>query len=156
MPPKYTPAKPMPSQTKHFVLDASVTLRWVLQDGSPTDRAYADRVLDSLDSAHALVPALWYTETVHVLRCAEDHGKLGESTFTEFIYQLDQLPIKPDPEMLGGIQLSVAAISREFRLTGYDAQYLELARRRNLPIATLDKDLRKAAQKASVSIYLTH
>lgn len=29
----------------------------------------------------------------------------------------------------------------------------ELAMRRHLPIATLDKDLRKAAQKAGVAIY---
>jgi predicted nucleic acid-binding protein len=52
------------------------------------------------------------------------------------------------------IKLAVAAISREYKLTGYDAQYLELARRRNLPWATLDKDLRKASKRAGVPIYL--
>jgi predicted nucleic acid-binding protein len=52
------------------------------------------------------------------------------------------------------LQLAVAAVSREFRLSGYDAQYLELARRLGLPLVTLDKDLRKAAKKAGVSIYL--
>lgn len=33
---------------------------------------------------------------------------------------------------------------------------LELAKRRGLPLATLDKDLRKAAQKAGVPIFLFH
>lgn len=137
-----------------FVLDTSVTIRWALQDGSEADRVYADLVLDSLDTAYATVPALWYTETIHVLRCAEERNGFGESAVTGFIYQLGQLPIRLDSASPAAIQLAVAAVSREFRLSGYDAQYLELARRCQLPIATLDKDLRKAASKAGVGIYL--
>jgi predicted nucleic acid-binding protein len=137
-----------------FVLDASVTIRWALQDGSAADRAYAEQVLDSMISSPAVVPALWYTETIHVLRCAEDDGKFGESALTGFVYRLGQLPINLDAAAPAGIQLAVASISREFKLSGYDAQYLELARRRNFPIATLDKDLRKAAKKAGVPVFL--
>ncbi|TAK92442.1 MAG: PIN domain-containing protein [Burkholderiaceae bacterium] len=137
-----------------FVLDASVTLRWALADGSAADRAYADKVLDTLAETSANVPALWYTETIHVLRCAENDGHLGEATLTDFIYRLNQLPIAIDTAAPAGIQLAVAAVSREFKLSGYDAQYLELARRKQLPIATLDKDLRKAAKKAGVAVYL--
>ncbi|MES2832015.1 MAG: type II toxin-antitoxin system VapC family toxin [Pseudomonadota bacterium] len=137
-----------------FVLDASVTIRWALQDGSAADRAYADHVLDSLAIMSAWVPALWYTETIHVLRCAEVDGKFGESALTGFVYRLGQLPIHLDAATPSAIQLAVAAISREFKLSGYDAQYLELARRCNLPIATLDKDLRKAAKKAGVLVHL--
>ena len=139
-----------------FVLDASVTIRWALRDGSAADRKYADQVLDSFAVKIGVVPALWYTETIHVLRCAEDDGKFGESALTGFIYRLGQLPIELDAAVPSGLQLAVAAISREFRLTGYDAQYLELARRRNVPLATLDKDLRRASKKAGVPIYLTH
>ncbi len=139
-----------------FVLDASVTIRWALQDGSESDRIYADTVLDSLTSAVAHVPALWYTETIHFLRCAENDGKFGESALTGFIYRLGQLPIALDGAAPSGIQLAVAAISREFKLSGYDAQYLELSRRLNIPIATLDQDLQKAAKKAGVQIYMMH
>ena len=137
-----------------FVLDASVTIRWALQDGSLADRTYADQVLDAFEATIATVPALWYTETIHVLRCVEEDETIGESDVTGFIYQLGQLPIELDMAAPSGVQLAVAAVSREFRLSGYDAQYLELARRLSLPIATLDKDLRKAARKAGVSIYL--
>lgn len=139
---------------KGFVLDASVTIRWALRDGSSADQAYADQVLDSFAATFAVVPALWYTETIHVLRCAEDDGKFGEAALTSFIYRLNQLPIRSDVAAPSGIQLAVAAISREFRLTGYDAQYLELARRANMPLATLDKDLRRGARKAGAPIYL--
>ena len=137
-----------------FILDASVAMRWALLDGSVSDRAYADQVLDAFTTCEAWVPALWYTEAIHVLRCAEIDGKLGESAFANFIFRIGQLPIRLDPTDPASIQLAVAAVSREFKLSGYDAQYLELARRRNAPIATLDKDLRKAAKKAGVRIFL--
>jgi len=38
------------------------------------------------------------------------------------------------------------ALADRFRLTLYDAAYLELAQRRALPLATLDFDLRKAGE----------
>lgn len=138
----------------NFVLDASVTIRWALEDGSTSDRNYAEQILESFHINSAYVPALWYTEIIHVLRCAEDRGQFGESALTEFIYRLGQLPICLDAAEPSKTQLAVAAISREFNLTGYDAQYLELALRSHLPLATLDKDLRKAALKAGVSVYL--
>jgi predicted nucleic acid-binding protein len=137
-----------------FVLDASVAVRWALQDGSVSDRNYADLVLDSFHDAQAWVPALWYTEIIHVLRCAENDGKIGESALAGFVYQFGQLPINLDPVSPLGLQLAVASIAREFKLSGYDAQYLELAIRKNLPVATLDKELRKAAKKAGAAIYL--
>ena len=61
-----------------FVLDASVTIRWALQDGSIGDRAYAYQVLDSFAVARATVAPLWYTEIIHVVRCAEDNGTFGK------------------------------------------------------------------------------
>ena len=139
--------------TAVFVLDASVTIRWALRDGSPADRVYADRVLDSFHAASALVPALWYTETIHVLRGYEEAGKMGEAALAAFVYWLGQLPIQLDLASPAATQLAVAATSRQFNLSGYDAQYLELAGRRNLPIATLDRDLRRAAKKAGIALY---
>ena len=137
-----------------FVLDASVAIRWALRDGSVADRTYADRVLDSLveDSAH--VPALWYTELVHVLRCAEDDAKIGESAIAAFFHQLNRLPIVADATAPRSLSGSVASVSREYKLSGYDAQHLELALRLQLPIATLDKKLRKSAVKAGLLVWL--
>jgi predicted nucleic acid-binding protein len=137
-----------------FVLDASVAIRWAMRDGSNVDRHYADSVLDSMVDAVAWVPALWYTEIVHVLRGAESRKLIGESTTTEFITRLSQLPIKTDLRTPSETQLSVASLSREFNLSGYDAQYLELAVSLGLPIASLDKDLVKSAKKKSLDQYL--
>lgn len=43
-------------------------------------------------------------------------------------------------------------LSEKHGLTVYDAAYLELALRRNLPLGTLDADLRKAAQAEGVPL----
>jgi predicted nucleic acid-binding protein len=40
--------------------------------------------------------------------------------------------------------------TRKHQLTAYDAEYLELARRERLPLATLDKSLRSAARTAGI------
>jgi predicted nucleic acid-binding protein len=40
---------------------------------------------------------------------------------------------------------AVLALSEKHSLTFYDAAYLELGRRKQLPLGTLDADLRKAA-----------
>ena len=45
-------------------------------------------------------------------------------------------------------------LARAYGLSSYDAAYLELAVRRGLPLATLDKELHKAAKRASVAIYM--
>ena len=47
---------------------------------------------------------------------------------------------------------STLALAAEYKLTAYDAAYLELALRRDLPLATLDSDLRRAAKKAGVAL----
>jgi predicted nucleic acid-binding protein len=48
---------------------------------------------------------------------------------------------------------SVLPLARDYRLTAYDAAYLELAIRRNAPLATFDAKLRKAAKAASVQVF---
>jgi predicted nucleic acid-binding protein len=39
-------------------------------------------------------------------------------------------------------------LARRYRVSSYDASYLELALRAGLPLATLDANLKKAATKA--------
>ncbi len=42
-----------------FVLDNSVTMRWLFGDGKPQERAYAGRVLDAMQHVTARVPMTW-------------------------------------------------------------------------------------------------
>ncbi len=45
------------------------------------------------------------------------------------------------------------ALARIYKLSSYDAAYLELSIREGLSLATLDKNLLKAAKKADIGIY---
>ena len=49
-------------------------------------------------------------------------------------------------------QGQAAHLTDRFELTLYDSCYLELAQRRGLPLATLDKDLRKAAKALDIAL----
>ena len=45
-------------------------------------------------------------------------------------------------------------LARSYGLSSYDAAYLELAVRESLTLASLDRTLVKAAEKAGIGIYL--
>jgi len=61
-----------------------------------------------------------------------------------FLTRLKALPIDAAQETPFEI-LELTALARSHDLTNYDAAYLGLARKFNLPLATNDSDLRKAA-----------
>lgn len=136
-----------------FVLDNSVTMRWLLKSSKPSDQAYAESVLTALIDVDAYVPSLWHLEVGNVLINAEKYGdlKLGDSE--GFISRLESLPIYVDEETANKALNRTLNMAREYKLSSYDVAYLELAIRKGMPIATLDKDLRKAAVKANVSIF---
>jgi predicted nucleic acid-binding protein len=46
----------------------------------------------------------------------------------------------------------VYSLAVAHRITGYDAVYLELALRKNLPLATLDEDLARACRAAGGAV----
>ena len=71
-----------------------------------------------------------------------------------FISQLEGLPINVDPLTANQSFTHILSLSRAYNLSSYDASYLELAIRESIPLASLDKNLLKAAKKAGVSIYL--
>lgn len=137
-----------------FVLDNSVAMRWLLQSGKGTDQSYAESVLKTMTEADALVPNLWHLEAANVLLNAEKNGELEISDVERFIAQLENLPIQVDPLTSHQAFARTLALAKAYKLSSYDAAYLELAVREGLPIATLDKNLIKAAKKADVALYL--
>ena len=137
------------------VLDNSVAMRWLLASPKESDQAYAEAVLQSLVATEALVPHLWHLEATNVLIGAEKRGDLKTGEVERFITQLEALPIQIDPLTSHQAFSRTLSLSRAYNLSSYDAAYLELAIREGLPLATLDGDLRKAAQRVDVLLYLT-
>jgi predicted nucleic acid-binding protein len=129
-----------------LVVDASATLGWYLPD-EITPAAEAAR--RNLASGGALVPTLWWFEVRNTLIVGERRGRLNATQTAEILAQLAALPISLDREPDSAAML---ALAREHRLTVYDAAYLELALRADLPLATLDRQLAAAARAARVSL----
>lgn len=134
----------------NIVLDNSVTMRWFFGDGKPQELAYATDVLDALAEAGALVPVTWGLEVANVLAIAEAKGLVTEARSGAFLEMLDGVDIEVDEETFSHALSDTLQLARRYRLSAYDASYLELALREGLSIATLDEDLQKAAKKAGV------
>jgi len=83
---------------------------------------------------------------------AARRGRVTDAFRDESLADLDLLPVSIDPEtdrQAWGATLQLAVASG---LTLYDASYLELAIRRNLPLASLDQELRAAAKASGVKL----
>lgn len=135
-----------------FVLDNSVTMRWLLESPKKSDQTYAENVLRAMSEQDALVPNLWHLEVTNVVLGAEKRGDTTMGESEKFITQLESLPIHVDAITAHQAFSRVINLARTYQLSSYDAAYLELAIREGLAIATLDKDLRKAAKKAEVAL----
>lgn len=138
----------------NFVLDNSVAMRWLLASNKVTDQNYSESVLKSLADSDAYVPNLWHLEAANVLLSAEKRGELTAGELERFLLQLEALPILTDSITYLQAFNHTISLAKNYKLSSYDASYLELAMREGLPLATLDKDLIKAAKKAEIEIYL--
>lgn len=135
----------------NFVLDNSVTMRWFFGDGKPAELRYAGLVLDSLNKASAVVPVTWGLEVANVIAKAEAKAIVTEARSRTFLELLEGINIEVDQATFSRSLSDTLQLARRYRLSAYDASYLELALRRSLPLATLDEDLQKAAKNAGVA-----
>jgi predicted nucleic acid-binding protein len=132
-----------------FVLDASVALAWVLPDeGNP----YADELLERLIADGAVVPPIWPLEIGNVLLGALRQGRVRQDELESMVEWLARLPIEVDIEATDHALAGVLLLGAQLGLTTYDAAYLDLAQRRKLPLATLDKRLRAACTSARLQV----
>lgn len=137
-----------------FVLDNSVTMRWFFGDGKPQDLAYAGKVLDAMQQARALVPATWGLEVANVIAKAEEKALVTEARSGAFLEMLEDVDIEVDSATFAHALSDTLQLARRYKLSSYDASYLELALRLGLPLATLDEDLQRAAKKAGVKKFV--
>lgn len=135
--------------SNYFVIDNSVIMGWCFKDETSQ---YADNILDKLEDGTGLVPSIWPLEICNVLLVAERKKRISEAGSTHFIALLEELPIIVEQESPERMIKEIFALARKHKLSSYDASYLDLAMRKGLPIATLDKNLIAAAKRSKVPI----
>ena len=115
------------------VLDASMALGWLFTRADPAEAALADLALRDLASTSWAVPAIWYAEVANGLLRGERAGLIQTPQAGFFLDRLSRAKIEMDQESPRTHQVNLLALARAYRLTAYDATYLELALRRGAP-----------------------
>jgi len=133
-----------------FVVDASAALAWCFEDEAS---GWTDGLLERLRQGDRIVvPAHWPTEILNGLLVASRRKRIKTGQPALFWDELARLPIETEPALTAIQAKAVLAMGEKHGLTMYDAAYLELAHRRELSLATLDTDLRKAAEVEGVAL----
>jgi predicted nucleic acid-binding protein len=133
----------------NLVLDASLTLSWFFKDERTPG---TDAVLTWVTETGAVVPALWRLEVANALQMGIRRGRIDAAFRDSALTQLSQLSIAADPDTDAYAWTTILQLAARFQLTLYDAAYLELAQRRRLPLATLDRELRDASAALGITL----
>ena len=132
-----------------IVLDCSIAVSWCFEDEA---RPETDAILDVVKDQGAIVPGLWHLEVANVFLQARKKGRMKATDIQPRLELLAKLPIKIDNETYLRAFGDIVQIADKESLTAYDAAYLELAIRTKLPLATKDKELASAANRAGVKV----
>lgn len=132
-----------------LALDSSATLAWIYGDET-TEAIRA--VFDQVAETGAVVPALWRLEVANSLTMGVRRGRIDVEFRRAALADLALLNIVTDQRTDAQAWGETLRLADEARLTVYDAAYLELALRRKLPLATLDRQMCAAAMTLGVSL----
>lgn len=132
-----------------LILDSSVTLAWLYSDElTPA----AQNVFDQVVAAGARVPSLWRLEVANSLQGGIRRGRISKEFRDAALTDLGLLDIAIDSDTDTFAWSSTLRLAERCGLTLYDAAYLELAQRFELPLATLDQELRTAGSALGLTL----
>ena len=132
-----------------LVLDSSVALAWIYSDETTAEVA---RVVDHVIEDSAWVPALWRLEVANALQMGMRRRRSDAAFRDATLADLALWPIQLDQETERHAWGATLRLAELHGLTFYDAAYLEVAKRRGLPLATIDGALRAAAGVEQVAL----
>ena len=131
-----------------IVVDASIAAAWILPDESSDA---ADAILRQVAAEGALAPDLLWHEVRNILLMAARRDRLPPAEIVPSLLRLRRLPIETVNVASAG-DAGLITLARHYRLTSYDAAYLQLGLDRGLGLATADRALRAAAEAAGVHL----
>jgi predicted nucleic acid-binding protein len=135
------------------VIDASMALAWLFEREQPSDRERANRLLAACGEAPWWIPGLWHLEVSNALLVAERRSLLPQADSDRFLARLSSLPFFTDSDPLADRRFRILSLARSHGLSSYDATYLELAQRLGAALASLDRQLNRAAVALGVALF---
>jgi predicted nucleic acid-binding protein len=133
-----------------LVIDCSIALAWAATSQATPLTA---RVQAEVIEHGALVPFVFPIEIGNSLVVLERRRKLTPAQVDTALEGLGKLELTVDTEIAEVAARVLLPIARRFHLTLYDAAYLDLALRSELPLATRDQALVKAVKKAGATLF---
>lgn len=130
-----------------FVVDASVAATWFLPDEQSD---LAEAALNIVTRSSALAPDLFLHELRSILVISEKRGRITVDDIHTSLTRFRQLRIR-----LSNVSddTMVVTLAHKHQISAYDAAYLALAITNDVPLATLDKKLRRAAEAEPVPLF---
>ena len=121
------------------VIDCSASCAWFIPDEASES---AERLLkDILDQKiHMIVPELWWTECINVIRNAIIRKRLEETDAQKVLFFLKEIPKTIVPSEQLGLS-GILKTSIDEKLSAYDATYFHLAVTTGSELITLDTDI---------------
>ena len=136
-----------------FIADSSLGIAWVVPAQSSKG---TDHLLEEVASGTPLfVPALWMFETANALLVLLRRRKIDARHCSRARSDLNDLAPLIDDEGSRFALGKILELAEGHGLSVYDAAYLELALRKDLPLASRDAALNKAAKLSGVKTLLT-
>lgn len=126
------------------VVDSSIALAWFLPDESS---ALADEVLMQVTESGGMVPQHFTIEFGNAMVIAVRRKRIDRDYRRRAFERISDLDLVTDRDGGDALWTATVELADEHGLTLYDGIYLELALRTGLPLATLDKQLAKAARQ---------
>ena len=128
-----------------LVIDASVATARCFQD--EVGSAKADALMSRVADQGGIVPNLFWHEMRNILIVAERKGRIESKAAEVHLQRIRALPLVTDDKQ---DDTETLALCRRHGLSGYDAAYLETAKRHGMSLGTLDKKLEKAASDENI------
>ena len=131
-----------------FVVDASMAFAWVLPNQASAE---AEALLERIETGvEAVVPPLWFLEVANGLLVAQRRKRVTAPERMLALVRLSALSLTVDEDAARNVFGRTSMLAEQFGLSVYDAAYLEVALRRNLPLGTRDHALRSAAERSGI------
>lgn len=135
----------------NFVVDASFLARLLLPDEA--DPA-TDPIVIGIGNAPLTSPLITQVELMNIMLVSLRRGRITEAEIESLLDRGDRLSLVLQPALSRDQRLETLRLARIYTLTAYDAAYLELAMRLQLPLASLDRQLLAAAKAEDVALAL--
>ena len=132
------------------MVDASVALAWCFPDETSD---YADDVLVALKADVVKVPAIWAIEVANAILVGARSKRIMPVDVLRFEQLIGALNVVESAQTVRENIANVLPLAREFKLSVYEAAYLDLSARLGAPLATLDTVMQKACRAAGIKLF---